>query len=415
VLAVLTTHPIQYQVPIWKGLAARNNIPFKVFYMSDQGLEARFDPGFGKSLSWDIDLLGGYESEFLNTYNNGQRSDSFWWLRLKRGFGSTLRGMGADVLWIQGWQVAAYWQALFEARKAGAEVWLRGETNARSNAGRFGRQFKRRLLREFLGRVDRLLYIGEANRQFYLEQGIGEGRLAAAPYCVDNVRFASAAAVARSERDRIRDEWGIPADAFCFLFAGKFLARKRPFDLIEAARRLPHALQGKRIHLLWVGMGELGDEVRQACHVCFDAGTGDRVSARRRSGPDASFVGFLNQSEISRAYVAADCLVLPSDASETWGLVVNEAMASGLPCVVSDGCGCVEDLIAPMRPDLCYPVGDINALERAMAAAITNTPPPQLLREYVSKYDVSGTLDAVESLYWERLQPDRSSTRTTER
>ena len=67
-LAILTTHPIQYQVPIWKGLAARENIPFKVFYMSDQGLEARFDPGFGKSLSWDIDLLGGYECEFLDTY-----------------------------------------------------------------------------------------------------------------------------------------------------------------------------------------------------------------------------------------------------------------------------------------------------------------------------------------------------------
>ena len=139
--------------------------------MSDQGLEARFDPGFGKSLSWDIDLLGGYESEFLDTYR-GQRLDSFWSLRLKRGFGSALRGMGADVLWIQGWQVAAYWQAVFEARQAGTEVWLRGETNARSNAGRIGRQFKRRLLRQLLRRVDRFLYIGEANRQFYLEQGI---------------------------------------------------------------------------------------------------------------------------------------------------------------------------------------------------------------------------------------------------
>ena len=256
-LAVLTTHPIQYQVPLWKELAARKNIPFKVFYMSDQGLEARFDPGFGKSLSWDIDLLGGYECEFLDTYR-GPRLDSFWGLRLKRGFGRALRQMGADVLWIQGWQVAAYWQAVFEARQAGTEVWLRGETNARSNAGGIGRQFKRRLLRELLHRVDRLLYIGEANRQFYLEQGIGKERLAPAPYCVDNDRFAAAAAAARPERHRIREEWGIPAEAFCFLFAGKFIAKKRPFDLIEAARRLQHALQGKKIHLLWVGTGELG-------------------------------------------------------------------------------------------------------------------------------------------------------------
>jgi glycosyltransferase involved in cell wall biosynthesis len=402
VLAILTTHPIQYQVPVWKGLAARNAIPFKVFYMSDQGLEARFDPGFGKSLSWDIDLLGGYNCEFLDTYR-GQRLDSFCWLRLKRGFGRALRQMGASVLWVQGWQVAAYWQAVFEARQAGTEVWLRGETNTRSSKDRIGGQFKRRVLRELLGRVDRFLYIGEANRQFYLERGIAKERLAFAPYCVDNGRFASAAAATRPERHRIREEWRIPAEAFCFLFAGKFLTRKRPFDLVEAAQRLTHTIQGTKIHLLWVGMGELGVELRQACHVCFDQGMRERVNAQRRSEPDASFVGFLNQSEISRAYVAADCLVLPSDASETWGLVVNEAMASGLPCVVSDGCGCMEDLIAPIRPDLCYPVGDTTALGRAMAAAIADTPPSQLLRAHISKYDVSKTIESVESLYLERV------------
>jgi len=407
VLAILTTHPIQYQVPVWKELAASGNIPFKVFYMSNQGLKARFDPGFGKWLSWDIDLLAGYECEFLDTYR-GPRFDSFWSLRLKRGFGRALGRMGAEALLILGWQVVAYWQAVFEARKQGIEVWVRGETNARSNAGGTGRQFKRRLLRQLLGRVDRLLYIGEANRQFYLEQGIDNERLAPAPYCVDNARFAAAAAAVRPERHRIREEWGIPAEAFCFLFAGKFLAKKRPFDLIEATRLLQHAFQGKKIHLLWVGTGELGAKLRQACHTCFDAERCERVNASSGpNGPNASFVGFLNQSEISQAYVAADCLVLPSDAQETWGLVVNEAMASGLPCIVSKACGCVEDLIAPIRPDLCYSAGDISALEQAMAAAVTNAPPSQLLRAHISKYDVSRTIDTVESLYLKKSRPNQ--------
>jgi glycosyltransferase involved in cell wall biosynthesis len=313
--------------------------------------------------------------------------------------------MGADVLWIQGWQVAAYWQAVFEARHAGIEVWLRGETNARSNAGGIGRQFKRRLLRELLHRVDRLLYIGEANRQFYLKQGIGKERLAAAPYCVDNSRFAAAAAAARPERHRIREEWVIPTEAFCFLFAGKFIAKKRPFDLIEAARRLQCILQGKKIHLLWVGTGELGEELRQACHTGFDAERGERGNASNgRNVPNASFVGFLNQSEMSRAYVAADCLVLPSDAKETWGLVVNEAMASGLPCIVSNACGCAEDLVEPIRSDLCYPMGDIIALQRAMADAIARPPSPVLLSAHISKYDVTRTIDTVESLYAEALR-----------
>ena len=64
-LAVLTTHPIQYQVPLWKALSARGQMPFRVFYMSDLGLKNRFDPGFGRKLAWDIDLLAGYDHEFI--------------------------------------------------------------------------------------------------------------------------------------------------------------------------------------------------------------------------------------------------------------------------------------------------------------------------------------------------------------
>jgi glycosyltransferase involved in cell wall biosynthesis len=369
--------------------------------MSDQGLAARFDPGFGKSLSWDIDLLGGYDCKFLETHKAASM-DSFWRLWLKSGLGHALHQIGARVLWIQGWQVAAYWQAVFEARRAGIEIWLRGETNTRSGGDGIGRQFKRLLLRQLLRRVDRFLYIGEANRQYYLEQSIPGERLAPAPYCVDNVRFAAAAAAARLERGRIRRNWRIPEEAFCFLFAGKFVAKKRPFDLIEAARRLQEKLQGKKIHLLWVGTGELGCGLKHGCQVCFDTESIERVHAQTRSGPAASFVGFLNQSEISRAYVAADCLVLPSNASETWGLVVNEAMASSLPCIVSDGCGCVEDLVTPIRADLRYPIADIRALERAMASVIIDPPSPRLLREHISKYDVSKTIDSVERLYLER-------------
>ena len=121
------------------------------------------------------------------------------------------------------------------------------------------------------------------------------------------------------------------------------------------------------------------------------------------TGPNASFVGFLKPIRNQSSLCCRRLFVLPSDAKETWGLVVNEAMASGLPCIVSDGCGCVEDLITPIRPDLCYSVGDISALERAMAAAITNTPPLQLLRAQISKYDVSKTIDAVETLYSKKI------------
>ena len=80
-----------------------------------------------------------------------------------------------------------------------------------------------------------------------------------------------------------------------------------------------------------------------------------------------TFAGFLNQSEIPKAYVAADCLVLPSDSGETWGLVVNEAMACGIPAIVSDHVGCGPDLVIEGETGGVFPLGDIDALAHKIA------------------------------------------------
>jgi glycosyltransferase involved in cell wall biosynthesis len=85
-----------------------------------------------------------------------------------------------------------------------------------------------------------------------------------------------------------------------------------------------------------------------------------------RSDARAVFAGFLNQTEISRAYVAADCLVLPSDYGETWGLVVNEAMVHGLPAIVSDRVGCGPDLVENGVTGRVVPFGDVGSLARAL-------------------------------------------------
>jgi glycosyltransferase involved in cell wall biosynthesis len=186
---------------------------------------------------------------------------------------------------------------------------------------------------------------------------------------------------------------------------GKFVPKKRPFDLIKGTIRLRSAVPGKEIHLLWVGTGELANELRQACNACFDSERGGLVPPKTEDArPNASFLGFLNQTEITQAYVAADCLVLPSDCKETWGLVVNEAMASGLSCIVSSACGCAEDLVKPLQPDLTYSVGNILQLQRAMTAALVETPAPASVRALISNYDVVHTVDTIERLYCEKTE-----------
>jgi glycosyltransferase involved in cell wall biosynthesis len=391
-LVIITTHPIQYQTPLWRALALDGRVPFEVWFLTRHGLDESHDEGFGKTFAWDIDLLSGYSHRFLQTAA-GASPASFWRCRVTERLRDRLREVSAKFVWIQGWQVAAYWQAVREAKAVGAQVWLRGESNDLARTPYWKRPLKRVVLGELFRRVDAALYIGSANRRFYEKFGIDVSRLHPAPYCVDNARFKAQAAPLRGERGRLREHWGISEDAFCVLFCGKFVGKKRPMDVVQAAAALQRRGKGPRIHLLFVGSGELEGDLREACQVIGDPFVRHYPGAPR---PPATFAGFLNQTEISRAYVAADCLVLPSDSGETWGLVVNEALASGLTCVVSDRCGCAEDLVLPTNAKLRYPCGDLNALADALclvsAKPFLGSNPNELIRGF--------TFDATINTVW---------------
>lgn len=123
-----------------------------------------------------------------------------------------------------------------------------------------------------------------------------------------------------------------------------------------------------------------------------------------RTGAPVRLLGFFNQSEMPEAYALADTLVLPSE-TETWGLVVNEALACGLPAVVSSGVGCAPDLIDPGVTGETYPMGDVDALatamERALQLAEDPTTPPALdakMQTYSLETAVEGVVEALEAV-----------------
>jgi glycosyltransferase involved in cell wall biosynthesis len=94
------------------------------------------------------------------------------------------------------------------------------------------------------------------------------------------------------------------------LFAGKLVPFKRPLDLAAAAAVT--RARGTNVEMMVVGDGELRSKL---------------ASAARAASVPLHLLGFYNQTEMPSAYAAADCLVLPSDGRETWGLVANEAAA----------------------------------------------------------------------------------------
>jgi len=191
----------------------------------------------------------------------------------------------------------------------------------------------------------------------------------------------------RSRRERIRARFGFGPQTRVIAFAAKFTDRKRPLDLIRAFARLP---KDRPYGLLMAGSGARLDACRDHVSACGL----DRVA----------FAGFLNQTGIGEVYAAADCFVLPSEY-ETWGLVVNEAMNFALPVVVSDGVGAGPDLVEEGANGHRYPVGDVDALARALHAVLASDARREAMGrrslEIVRRYSMSrtaeGVVDAVEA------------------
>jgi glycosyltransferase involved in cell wall biosynthesis len=342
-LGILTTHPIQYQVPWFRLLAARPEIDLTVFFCMMPDARQQGD-GFGVAFQWDIPLLDGYRYEVLRnvaafpsvTHYSGCDTPEI---------GNIVRNHQFDAFIVNGWVVKSCLQLLLACRRYGVPCIVRGESNALRSRAWWKSMVHRLLLRHYVA----FLNIGGSNRDFYLHNGVPPEKIFFAPYCVENERFASAAEALRPERAALRDGWGIAPEAFTFLFCAKFIDKKRPLDLLNAVEIAVRDLRmpKKGLHLLMVGDGELREECERFVH---------------EHGLPVTFTGFLNQSELPRAYAAADCLVLPSDYGETWGLVVNEAMACGLPAIVSDRVGCHPDLIRQERTGAVFPFGDSTAL-----------------------------------------------------
>jgi glycosyltransferase involved in cell wall biosynthesis len=382
-VALFATHPIQYQVPWFQALAARPELSLKVYFGqvpdgTQQGV------GFGVAFRWDIPMMEGYESELLENVARPPSLGSFAGCDTP-GVGRRLRQWKPDLAILTGWQSKMLVQAWWACVRLGVPRIVRGESSAMP----YRPPWKRALHRIWLRGFDEFLAIGKSNHDYYAQSGIPERRIHACPYFVDNARFAAAAETLRVRRGELRRNWAIPERATCFLFCGKLIPKKHPVDLLRALQRALAA--GASAHVLVVGDGEL---MAQA-----------RALAERERLP-VTWAGFLNQTEIAAAYVAADCLVLPSDAGETWGLVVNEAMACGIPAIVSDQVGCGPDLVTDGVTGAAFPMGDAEALSQRLIELSGN--PARLramgtaARERVSLHHsvdraVEGTLAAVDA------------------
>jgi glycosyltransferase involved in cell wall biosynthesis len=338
-LGILATHPIQYHAPLYRALAARAEIDLTVYY-AHRPTAAEQGVGFGVPFEWDVDLTSGYDHIFLRNVARAN-SDRFGDYDTPE-IGSIIDREKFDAFLVHGWQTKSYWQAMRACWRTRTPVYVRGDSQLGDDRLLIKRAVKRLAYPFFMSRFAACLAVGVRSDAYF--RYYGARRVVRAPHFVDNAAFAAGAARARVRRAEARAKWGISPSATVALFAGKMSAKKRPLDLVEAVARTPG------VHALMVGDGVL----------------------RGESGANVTFAGFRNQSDMPEAYAVADVLVLPSDRQETWGLVVNEAMASGVPAIVSDAVGCAPDLIVPGMTGWTYPAGDVEALAAALGRLVAD-------------------------------------------
>jgi glycosyltransferase involved in cell wall biosynthesis len=343
-VTVLTSHPIQYNAPLFKRLAQRPELKVRVLYCSSLGTSRNGRPieGFGRTVVWDVDLLSGYDHEFL------RRSDAADPGRRRSVLNPDVPGKikrdVTDALVLFGWAYPSNWIAAAAARARRVPYILYSDTDVRDlgtlRIGGFRSVALRWLIRGSAG----ALYTGRFNRDFYTRYGVGPDSLWFSPLSVDNERFGS------GSRAHSRDELGLAADTVYFLYVGRLIELKQPLELIAAVRQLQD--RGENVGVIVAGSGPLDREVRAAA-------AGVRNSR---------VLGFVNQGRLPDIYAAADVLVLPS-LKDARGTVVNEAMATGLPVVVSTGTGVwgPGDLVEDGRQGHVYEAGDQEGLETAMS------------------------------------------------
>lgn len=380
-LAIIATHPIQYHAPWFRLLAAQKNIDLKVYFgflpdAEEQGV------GFGEAFEWDVPLLEGYHWEVLPSVVKKPSLKGFFGNSAPAIF-SRLKRHRPDMVILTGWNAWPLLQAYMACWVLRIPMVVRGE----SNALRKRKWWIKRLHKFYLKRFSAFLCIGRSNRQFYLDYGISGSKLFHCPYFVDNRHFSHRFSECSNQREFLRQQWGIPSDACCFVYVGKLIPKKRVMDLLFA---LKAALKSAaNIQVLIVGSGELLNEANNFVNI---------------HELPVTFTGFLNQTELPKAYAVSDCLVLPSDYGETWGLVVNEAMVCGLPVIVSDRVGCGPDLVQNNTTGFVFPFGDVQALATRMVEIASDDQHRRVMginaRQRIEKYSVEnaveGSLQAIE-------------------
>lgn len=343
-LAIVITHPIQYYVPVFRLLAKECEL--KVFYTwGEGGVKAKHDPGFGKTIAWDLPLLDGYAYELLENTAKDPGSHHGKGI-INPEIIARIEAFQPNAILVYGYMYQSHFKVMrhFKGKKP---IWFRGDSTLLDPQSAFKLIVKKLYLKWVYRLVDKAFYVGTNNKAYFKAYGLKEEQLVFAPHAIDNKRFSTDR---NSDIKELKNKLGYTSENIIVLYAGKFETVKNLEILLTAFNELKSF---PNLKLLMVGNGP--DEVL--------------LKAKAGGNPNIQFLDFQNQRYLPSIYQTCDIFCLTSK-SETWGLAVNEAMAAGKAIITSDKVGCAVDLVKEGKNGYVFKSNDAEDLQEKLLLLI---------------------------------------------
>jgi len=322
-IAFLVSHPTQFEVPFYKyqcslHLSGDSDIIFDVFFLKTSSVKDLFDPEIGGPPGWDFNDKEGYR-HYEVPCRKLDRFKYFW---------KKLVAEEYDIIIINGYFKNDIWFHIFQAKVKKIPIVLRLDSILLSQKNKWKKIVKKILLPRFFCFFDAFLAVGSLSRQTLVYYGVPEKKIFLFPYAVDNDRFSMESGQARENKLHLRELYGLPREAVVFIAVIKFVAREGVFDLLKAFAVLKRI--EPKVVLLLVGDGPQRQAVREMIE--------------KEKLTNVIQVGYQPYSQLPILYGISDAFIHPPH-EECWGVSVNEAMACGLPVILSNMVGSGADLL----------------------------------------------------------------------
>ena len=372
-LVIVTEIIAPYRIPVFNALAERREVDLHVVFLSENDPSIRQWQIYKDEIKFQYDVLPSWRRRF-GRYN----------LLVNRKAPSALNRIKPDAVLCGGYNYLASWQCAYWARVHRVPLLLWSESTALDK--RRGHRLVEFTKARFLSLCRAFVVPGKSSLKYLRDLGITEGRIFVAPNAVDIRLFAGLAEEARRNASQVRARLSLPSRYF--LYVGRLVRAKGVYELLEAYARLDRETRAK-VGLVFVGDGvERPELMERASQILPGA---------------IQFVGFVQRDGLPDLYALADALIFPTH-SDTWGLVVNEAMSCGLPVIVTNVAGCAADLVEDGWNGFVVSPGNSAQLAEAMARIAGDSAPRAEMafrsRERIAAYSpeawAEGLVKAVE-------------------